>query len=169
METCSTCGYPVETELQPHDDDERPGLLTCMVNGTHSPETSAVDTPKSTRFPDDPNVRCLDTIAAHMTAAGIPNVIVEMTGGGVATLCAGPTHEEEGWGTRYALMAGPGWFEPHWSAPDAHGFARIGHDFSFAPDDDGASDSEDVLGGDELAIANGFVAFIRNRTGFNPA
>ena len=159
MEMCSACGYPVETELQPDDDDERPGLLTCIANGTHFPVI-----PQSTRYPGDPEVRSLDTIAAHLTKAGIPNVNVEMTGGGVATLYAGPTHDEEGWGIRYTLAAGPGWFEPHWSAANARGFARIGDGLCFGPDDDGSGESEEILVGSELDIANAFVEFIRERT-----
>lgn len=39
---------------------------------------------------------------------GIGNAYVAMTGGGVATIFAGPTREEPDYGIRYAAVAGPG-------------------------------------------------------------
>lgn len=53
----------------------------------------------------------LDTIAHLLrTEHGVANAYVEMTGGGVATIFAGPTREEADYGTRYAAVAGPGTF-----------------------------------------------------------
>lgn len=58
---------------------------------------------------------------------------VEQTGGGTATIYAGPTREEEDWGTRYAAVAGPGWFAgPGWT--EGRGIAE---DFYIGPDDEG--------------------------------
>jgi hypothetical protein len=141
-------------EFMPDEAYERPS----------TPTSPAVDIPQSTRYPGDANVRSLDAIAARLTAGGIPDVIVEMTGGGVATLYAGPTREQEGWGKRYTLAAGPGWFEPHWSAPNARGFFRIGDGFYFGPDHDGDAHAEEILVGDEIAIADAFIQFIREQT-----
>lgn len=70
---------------------------------------------------------------------GIP-AYVEQTGGGTATIYAGPTHHEDGWGTRHAAAAGPGWFAgPHWTKGRG-----IVSDFFVGPDDDGSGDFADL-------------------------
>jgi hypothetical protein len=47
MEICSDCGYPVETTLESHDDEDRPGLLTCIANRTHYHEDATVLRPRT--------------------------------------------------------------------------------------------------------------------------
>jgi hypothetical protein len=52
----------------------------------------------------------MDEVVKILTAKGVPNAYVEMTGGGCATIFAGPTFEEPDYGTRYMVAAGPGSF-----------------------------------------------------------
>lgn len=60
----------------------------------------------------------MQRVADMLRERGFANAYVEQTGGGCATLYAGPTREEEGWGERYAVAVGPGWFDgPGWSNP----------------------------------------------------
>lgn len=73
----------------------------------------------------------LDTIAHLLrTEHGIDNAHVDMTGGGCATIFAGPTREEADYGTRYAAMAGPGTFR--YDGPSTGDLV----DFYVGPDDD---------------------------------
>jgi hypothetical protein len=83
---------------------------------------------KSERYPDDPKVINLTEIAALLKEVGVANVSVEQTGGGVATLCAGAVRSENEM-EFYDLAVGPGWFEPHWLAPNAQAFIIIGDSF----------------------------------------
>jgi hypothetical protein len=65
---------------------------------------------------------------------GVP-AYVEMTGGNTATIYAGKSRTEEGWGERYAAIAGPGCYA--WaSAESSLGAAS---DFYVGPDDDGSA------------------------------
>jgi hypothetical protein len=50
----------------------------------------------------------MDRVVELLKAKGVDNAYVEQTGGGVATIFAGPTFEEPEYGTRYAACAGPG-------------------------------------------------------------
>lgn len=69
------------------------------------------------------------------TVYGVENAHVRQTGGGTATIYAGPTWEEPDWGTRYAVIAGPGWFEgPGFTRPRADT-----EELYVGPDDDGES------------------------------
>jgi hypothetical protein len=64
---------------------------------------------------DDTKVFSLDRLCDVMRAAGFP-AYVEHTGGGVATIYAGEPVDEEGWGPRYVVLVGPGYFEKGGSA-----------------------------------------------------
>jgi hypothetical protein len=81
----------------------------------------------------------LDRVVALLTARGV-FAYVEQTGGGCATIYAGPTHHEPGWGDRYAACAGPGWFTggqaPEGGPMFTGGRARL-DDFVVGADDDG--------------------------------
>lgn len=75
-----------------------------------------------------------DRITDALKARGIP-AYTEQTGGGVATIFAGPRWEEPGWGHRYTVLCGPGWFQDsHFTNP--HGDTE---DLNIGPDDDGAA------------------------------
>lgn len=50
----------------------------------------------------------MDEVVKILTAKGVENAYVEQTGGGCATIFAGPTHDEPDYGKRYAVAAGPG-------------------------------------------------------------
>lgn len=96
----------------------------------------------------------MEVIAQHLRDAGYSNAYVEMTGGGVATLYAGHTHEEPEWGTRYALVAGPGTYgEP--SVADSE-------EFSFAADVEEQKEVEYLSPDDtERTAADKMIAFLR--------
>lgn len=77
-----------------------------------------------------------DAVRTALHARGI-DAYVEQTGGGCATIYAGPTHEEPGWGKRWACLAGPGWFDgPGWTNPKGDP-----NDFYIGPDDDGVAEA----------------------------
>jgi hypothetical protein len=68
-----------------------------------------------------PRSLSFDAIVDQLRAAGWENAYVEQTGGGCATIFAGPTHEVEGYGDVYAVAVGPGWFEgPGWTDGRGH-------------------------------------------------
>lgn len=74
----------------------------------------------------------MDAVADLLNVAGVA-AYVEQTGGGCATIYAGPTHTDEHGDERYAVVAGPGWFDgPAWTCARA----AVG-DFYIGPDDDG--------------------------------
>lgn len=50
----------------------------------------------------------MDRVVELLHGKGVDNAYVEQTGGGCATIFAGPTFEEPDYGTRYAACAGPG-------------------------------------------------------------
>lgn len=52
----------------------------------------------------------LDLIARHIREAGFP-AIVDMTGGGTATVCVGDLAEDEVGDLRYVVTCGPGQFD----------------------------------------------------------
>jgi hypothetical protein len=82
----------------------------------------------------------LDTIVEQVRRAGV-HAYVAQTGGGVATIYAGPLRVE-GELEYYAVAAGPGWFEgPGWEngrGDDA--------DFTIGRDNDGSDTSESYQG-----------------------
>lgn len=82
--------------------------------------------------PVDPNEFSLDELSARLTELGL-TAYVEHTGGGVATIYAGATHDEPGYGRRYAVVAGPGWFDRDTMAV-AYASSE---EFCFGRDDDG--------------------------------
>lgn len=95
---------------------------------------------------------------------------VEQTGGGTATIYAGHTFVESDYGTRYAALAGPGWFEgPGWTI--ARGYAA---DFYVGPDDEGDANpwepnlstlvDEDPTDSVEAAIAAQILRVIKEDT-----
>lgn len=55
----------------------------------------------------------MDAVVAILKSKGVDNAYVEQTGGGCATIFAGPTHEEPDYGKRYAVAAGPGAYGFH--------------------------------------------------------
>ncbi len=87
---------------------------------------------------------------------------VEQTGGGCATIYAGPRREVEG-ESRYAASAGPGWFAgPGWMNGRAHT-----DEFYVGRDDDGESEYTSAQDDwDEAKAAEAIVAVIENR--FSP-
>lgn len=75
------------------------------------------------------------------TVHGVENAFVQQTGGGCATIYAGPVADDEEGDPRYAAIAGPGWFEgPGFTV--ARG--TIG-DFYIGRDNDGATDPVEPL------------------------
>lgn len=76
----------------------------------------------------------LDAVVAILNHRG-HFAYVEQTGGGCATIYAGPQfHDDEGY-KRYAAVAGPGWFNgPGWTLA-----AADCRDFYIGADDDGES------------------------------
>jgi hypothetical protein len=73
----------------------------------------------------------MDAVVELLRERGVANAHVEQTGGGVATIFAGPTYEEPDYGTRYAVCAGPGRYGPPNVADTT--------DFYVGPDDDGGN------------------------------
>lgn len=63
---------------------------------------------------------------------GVP-AFVTLTGGGGAAIYAGEPWDEENWGSRYPIIAGPGWFD----GGSMRNTARAARgDFYIGPDDD---------------------------------
>ncbi len=87
---------------------------------------------------------------------------VEQTGGGCATIYAGPRREVDG-ESRYAASAGPGWFAgPGWINGRAHT-----DEFYVGPDDDGESEYVSAQDDwDEAKAAEAIAAVIKGR--FSP-
>lgn len=101
----------------------------------------------------------MDTIAQYLREAGYSNAYVEMTGGGCATIYAGPTFEQPNWGTRYYLIAGPGTFgNPSYSDAGDFGFSMDFDDqpvtYTTTPDDN------------ERTAADKMIAFLKRVTRF---
>lgn len=80
----------------------------------------------------------LEEVARLVRAAGV-NCVLDTSGGGVATLWAGPTRQEGGYGIRFAALAGPGSYG--WGHHRSTGTTA---EFFVGPDDDGQADSLDV-------------------------
>lgn len=76
----------------------------------------------------------MDRVNALVNAAGVKSSI-QHTGGGCWTIYAGDTHDEPGWGERWAAIAGPGW-STGTLAEGQHFYANP-DDFYVGPDDDG--------------------------------
>lgn len=96
----------------------------------------------------EPEVIDLDQVVAALKRHRV-KAIVEMTGGGVATLFAGPTHEEPGYGTRFAAACGPGYFAgPNYTLPRV-----VVGDIFVGPDDDGGAPVTEPTTIDELVEA----------------
>ena len=108
----------------------------------------------SRRDQDRSEKRSLSQIAVFLEKNGVTPAFVEQTGGGVATLFAEFSHNEDGYGDRYKLVAGPGWFEA------GEGFIDFG-DFAYGPDDDGESSPLYITEGSEEEIAGVFFAYVR--------
>lgn len=102
----------------------------------------------------------MDTIAQYLRDAGYSNAYVEMTGGGCATIYAGPTFEQPNYGTRYFLVAGPGSFgDPSWS--DAG-------DFTFSMDlDEQPVTYYTTPEDDERSTADRMIAFLKRVSRFH--
>lgn len=93
------------------------------------------DDPQDDFRNDDPEgVVSLDAIALALTARGFP-ASVEHTGGGCATLYAGPP-DHDGTTGRYSAVVGPGWFHSD-HRTDARATTL---DLYWGPDDDGRSE-----------------------------
>jgi hypothetical protein len=83
------------------------------------------------------------------------DAFVEFSGGVTATVYIGPTSREEGSGDRYALLAGPGWFE------GAGRPVAAADGLSVGPDDDGTSEPWYCpADGDEALVARKIVELI---------
>lgn len=79
----------------------------------------------------------LDHVVSVLRGSGVDGH-VEQTGGGVATIYAGPPYIDTEGFTRYPAVAGPGWFE-------GSGFTDPRADldeFCVGPDDDGETVTE---------------------------
>jgi hypothetical protein len=99
----------------------------------------------------------LTRVAEIMRSKGVHTAYVEHTGHGVATLYAGDLSRDAEGEDRYQLAAGPGWFE-------LYGEAFIGFsDFSYGPDNDGASKPLFIREGTEDEIAEIFVSFVKSK------
>lgn len=70
------------------------------------------------------------------TTYKVENAYVEQTGGGCATIYAGPVEKDEAGDDRYAAVAGPGWFE----GPGFTVARGTTGDFYIGRDDDGETD-----------------------------
>lgn len=79
----------------------------------------------------------LDKVCDIMSREHHVKAYVEQTGGGCATIYAGPKYTDDSGDGRYAIVAGPGWFEP--TRLGRHGVAAL-DDFYIGVDDDGMSD-----------------------------
>lgn len=75
----------------------------------------------------------LERITAAVQAAGF-TCYIDMTGGGIFTIRAGEPWEEPDGGTRYPVLAGPGYHRKE-------GYIGWTGDFYVGPDDDGTSDA----------------------------
>lgn len=83
----------------------------------------------------------LDEVVRLLQAEhGIANAYVEQTGGGCATIYAGPQHTDGNGDQRYAVAAGPGWF----AGPGFTVARATPADFYIGPDDDGESEVIEV-------------------------
>lgn len=112
----------------------------------------------------EPGAVSMDRIVAYLREAGVQNASVEQTGGGCATIYAGPVSRDAAGDERYALIAGPGWFE---GPGFTNAWISFG-DFAYGPDDDGDTAPLFITEGDERAIAQTFVAFIQAATPAEP-
>ncbi|WP_298795732.1 hypothetical protein [uncultured Pseudonocardia sp.] len=80
----------------------------------------------------------LEEVARLVREAGV-NCVLDTSGGGVATIWAGPTHHETSYGIRFAALAGPGSFG--WGhSPSVATTAE----FFIGPDDDGEASPLDL-------------------------
>ena len=94
--------------------------------------------------PIEKNHFSMDHVAQRLTELGL-SAYVEHTGGGCATIYAGPTHVDPDWGQRYAVIAGPGWFDNN---PDGTSCAyATSEEFFFGHDDDGETSPTAVTSG----------------------
>jgi hypothetical protein len=80
----------------------------------------------------------LEEVARLVREAGV-NCVLDTSGGGVATLWAGPTRHESGYGIRFAALAGPGSYG--WGQRPSTGTTA---EFFVGPDDNGQVDPLDV-------------------------
>lgn len=80
----------------------------------------------------------LDKVCDIMSRDHHIKAYVEQTGGGCATIYAGPKYTDDSGDGRYAIVAGPGWFEPT-RLGNLRGVASL-DDFYIGVDDDGMSD-----------------------------
>lgn len=73
---------------------------------------------------------------------GVPTAYVEQTGGGCATIFAGPTWKDQYGDEHFYAAAGPGYWTHGWTNPDPANTAlgELG-DFHVGPDDGGMSDT----------------------------
>lgn len=80
----------------------------------------------------------MNRIVELLQAKGVANAYVEQTGGGCATIYAGPTHLDGNGDERWAVCAGPGWF--------TNGGGAFGDraDFYIGPDDDGEAPLDEL-------------------------
>lgn len=142
-------------ESTPNFLEQRDKRITRLIDDIEEEarEASAIES-------DKPEQISLDRIADLIREAGIEIAFVKNTGGGCATLFAGPKTLEDGYGSRYTMVAGPGSFDK-----GGRSFVSLS-DFSYGPDkDDNASESRDIEEGTSESIAQVFLEFIRERAG----
>ncbi len=73
----------------------------------------------------------MDRLVAELRKRGAEGAQVFHSGGGCQTISVPPTHPEDGYGERHAMLLGPG----NWSTEGPFGYAG---EFCYGPDDDGA-------------------------------
>lgn len=80
----------------------------------------------------------LEEVARLVRDAGV-NCVLDTSGGGIATIWAGPTRHETGYGIRFAALAGPGSFG--WGHTPSRGTTA---EFFIGPDDNGEASPLDL-------------------------
>jgi hypothetical protein len=110
-----------------------------------------------------PRVWNMDRIVA-LVRARFENAYVEMTGGGCATIYAGPIVTDGRGDQRYALIAGPGSYGGRGFGPDED--SVVGADFCYGNDDDGETEPIYLTDTEtEESIAALFISFIDAKAG----
>ena len=106
----------------------------------------------------------MNEVTEALHALGHP-AYTEQTGGGCATIYAGPRWDEPGWGSRYAAIAGPGWFANYrWTDPRGDT-----DDFYVGADDDGVTDATSAKDMTVAEIVELIVAAIARAAEYAPS
>ncbi|HVQ91578.1 MAG TPA: hypothetical protein VMU51_11125 [Mycobacteriales bacterium] len=97
----------------------------------------------------------LDRIAAMLNGRGV-RAVVEMTGGGIATVFGGLDVRDADGDTRYTFLVGPGWFDgPGWTLARADTA-----DLGWGPDDSGDDPGAYTAAGPQMTEADIVAAIV---------